>query len=133
MFRLPWCPTCFTSSRALVPTYLCDFASYVSSFFTCLTCLMCLLFLCALRVLLFYLPNVSSCFTWITWHTCFPFSRALRSFLRALGAYMYVHLTCLYFLCALRVLIFLRACEISNNWPKDFFGTNVYETVESCW
>ena len=23
--------------------------------------------------------------------------------------------------------------EIFNNWPNDVLGTNVYETVESCW
>ena len=23
--------------------------------------------------------------------------------------------------------------EISNNWPIDFFETNVYKTRESCW
>ena len=23
--------------------------------------------------------------------------------------------------------------EISNHWPKDLLGTNVYETLESCW
>ena len=24
-------------------------------------------------------------------------------------------------------------CEISNNWPNDLFGIDVYETLESCW
>ena len=23
--------------------------------------------------------------------------------------------------------------EMSNNWPNDLFGTNVYKTLESCW
>ena len=23
--------------------------------------------------------------------------------------------------------------DISNNWPKDILGTNVYKTHESCW
>ena len=23
--------------------------------------------------------------------------------------------------------------EISNNWPNDLLGTNVYKTLESCW
>ena len=23
--------------------------------------------------------------------------------------------------------------EISNNWPKDLLGTNVYKTLEFCW
>ena len=23
--------------------------------------------------------------------------------------------------------------EISNNWPKDLLGTNVYKTPEFCW
>ena len=23
--------------------------------------------------------------------------------------------------------------EISNNWPKDLFGTNVCKTLEPCW
>ena len=23
--------------------------------------------------------------------------------------------------------------EISNNWPNDVLGTNVYKTLESCW
>ena len=23
--------------------------------------------------------------------------------------------------------------EISNNWPNDLLGTNVYRTLESCW
>ena len=23
--------------------------------------------------------------------------------------------------------------KISNNWPKDLLGTNVYKTLESCW
>ena len=23
--------------------------------------------------------------------------------------------------------------EISNNWPYDLLGTNVYKTLESCW
>ena len=23
--------------------------------------------------------------------------------------------------------------EISNNWPNDLLGTNVYKTFESCW
>ena len=24
-------------------------------------------------------------------------------------------------------------CEISNNWPNDLFGTNVYKTLELRW
>ena len=24
-------------------------------------------------------------------------------------------------------------CETCNNWPNDFFGTNVYKTYEPCW
>ena len=23
--------------------------------------------------------------------------------------------------------------EISSNWPNDLLGTNIYETLESCW
>ena len=23
--------------------------------------------------------------------------------------------------------------EISNNWPSDLLGTNLYKTLESCW
>ena len=23
--------------------------------------------------------------------------------------------------------------EVSNNWPNDLLGTNVYKTLESCW
>ena len=23
--------------------------------------------------------------------------------------------------------------EISNNWPKDTLGTNVYKTIDFCW
>ena len=23
--------------------------------------------------------------------------------------------------------------EISNNWPSDLVGTNLYKTLESCW
>ena len=23
--------------------------------------------------------------------------------------------------------------EISDNWPNDLLGTNVYKTLESCW
>ena len=24
-------------------------------------------------------------------------------------------------------------CEISNNWPNDLLGINVYKTIEFCW
>ena len=24
-------------------------------------------------------------------------------------------------------------CEISNNWPNDLLGIDVYETLECCW
>ena len=23
--------------------------------------------------------------------------------------------------------------EVSNNWPNDLLGTNVYKTLQSCW
>ena len=24
-------------------------------------------------------------------------------------------------------------CEVSNNWPNNLLGKNVYNTLESCW